>query len=69
MRLPRAVHTPIGEMKIQTTLALILFLAALIIAFLGLTGVEPVREHAWPSALISIILAIIFWIFGRRPPI
>jgi len=59
-----------GDVRIQRILALIFFLAALIISVIGLTGDFALTgEQAWPLALISIILAIIFWVFGRKPPI
>lgn len=50
-------------------LAIIFLIIALIAGFLGITGVMSIAiEMAWILFVVGLILAIVFWIIGRRPP-
>jgi uncharacterized membrane protein YtjA (UPF0391 family) len=48
--------------------ALIFLVVAVVAGVLGLTGVASIAsEIAWGLFVIGIILAIVFFILGRRP--
>ena len=50
--------------------AVIFFVIALIAAVLGFTGIAGAAGNlAWIFAVIGIVLAIVFMIMGRRPPV
>jgi uncharacterized membrane protein YtjA (UPF0391 family) len=50
-------------------LAIVFLIIAIIAALLGITGVAGIAmEMAWILFVIGIVLAIIFWVMGRRPP-
>ncbi len=50
-------------------LAIIFLVVAIIAGILGITGVMNVAiEIAWILFVVGLILAIVFWIMGRRPP-
>lgn len=50
-------------------LAITFLVIAIIAALLGVTGVAGMAmEMAWILFVIGIILAIVFWVLGRRPP-
>ena len=43
---------------------------ALIAAVLGFSGIAGTAVNlAWICAIIGIILAVVFWAGGRRPPV
>ena len=49
--------------------AFIFLVIAVIAGLLGLTGVTAIAaEIAWALFVIGLILAVIFFISGRRPP-
>ncbi len=51
-------------------MAVTFFVIAVLAAVLGLTGIAGVAVNiAWALAIICIILAVVFAIMGRRPPI
>jgi uncharacterized membrane protein YtjA (UPF0391 family) len=50
--------------------AVTFFIVALIAAVLGFTGIAGAAvDIAWILAVIGIVLAIIFMVIGRRPPV
>jgi uncharacterized membrane protein YtjA (UPF0391 family) len=50
--------------------AVTFFIIALVAAVLGFTGIAGTAINiAWALAVIGIILAIVFMIAGRRPPV
>lgn len=50
-------------------LAITFLVIAIIAALLGITGVAGIAiEMAWILFVIGIVLAIVFWVIGRRPP-
>ncbi|MCW5602159.1 DUF1328 family protein [Nitrosomonas sp.] len=50
-------------------LAIIFLVIAIIAGILGITGVMSIAmEMAWILFVVGLILAIVFWIIGRRPP-
>ena len=50
-------------------LAIVFLVIAIIAALLGIMGVAGIAmEMAWILFVIGIVLAIIFWVIGRRPP-
>ena len=50
--------------------AITFFVIALIAAVLGFSGIAGTAVNiAWALAVIGIILAIVFAVMGRRPPI
>jgi uncharacterized membrane protein YtjA (UPF0391 family) len=50
--------------------AVTFFIIALIAAVLGFSGVAGTAVNiAWALAVIGIILAVVFAVVGRRPPI
>ncbi|WP_292991823.1 DUF1328 domain-containing protein [Nitrosomonas sp.] len=50
-------------------LAITFLIIALIAGLLGLTGIAGIAvEMAWILFVAGLILAVIFWIIGRRPP-
>ncbi len=50
-------------------LAITFLVIAVIAALLGVTGVAGMAmEMAWILFVIGIVLAIVFWVIGRRPP-
>ena len=50
--------------------AITFFVIALIAAVLGFTGIAGTAVNiAWILAVIGIILAIVFAVAGRRPPV
>lgn len=60
--------TKIGR-NLMINLAITFLIIAIIAAILGITGVAGLAmEMAWILFVIGIILAIVFWVLGRRPP-
>ena len=50
--------------------AVTFFVIALIAAVLGFSGIAGTAVNiAWMLAVIGIILAIVFMVLGRRPPV
>ncbi|HKC44513.1 MAG TPA: DUF1328 domain-containing protein [Burkholderiales bacterium] len=50
--------------------AVTFFIIALIAAVLGFTGIAGTAVNiAWALAVIGVILAIVFAVMGRRPPV
>jgi uncharacterized membrane protein YtjA (UPF0391 family) len=50
--------------------AVTFFIVALIAAVLGFTGIAGAAvDIAWILVVIGIVLAIIFMVIGRRPPV
>lgn len=50
--------------------AVTFFVIALIAAVLGFSGIAGTAVNiAWALAVIGVILAVIFAVMGRRPPI
>ena len=50
--------------------AVTFFIIALIAAVLGFSGVAGTAVNiAWILAVIGIILALVFMVMGRRPPV
>ena len=50
--------------------AVTFFIIAIIAAVLGFSGIAGAAANiAWALAVIGIILAVIFLIAGRRPPV
>lgn len=50
-------------------LAITFLIIAIIAALLGVTGVAGMAiEMAWILFVVGIVLSIIFWVIGRRPP-
>lgn len=50
--------------------AVVFFVIALIAAVLGFTGIAGTAVNiAWILAIIGIVLAIVFFAMGRRPPV
>lgn len=50
-------------------LAITFLVIAIIAALLGITGVAGIAmEMAWILFVIGLVLAIVFWVMGRRPP-
>lgn len=50
-------------------LAIIFLIIAIIAGFLGITGVMHIAiEMAWILFVVGLVLAILFWVIGRRPP-
>jgi len=50
--------------------AVTFFIIALIAAVFGFTGIAGTAVHiAWILAVVGIVLAIVFAILGRRPPV
>lgn len=50
-------------------LAITFLVIAIVAALLGITGVAGIAmEMAWILFVIGIILALVFWVMGRRPP-
>jgi len=55
---------------IMLSWAVTFFIIALIAAVLGFSGVAGTAVNiAWALAVIGIILAVVFAVVGRRPPI
>ncbi|MGG7056586.1 DUF1328 domain-containing protein [Nitrosomonas sp. ANs5] len=50
-------------------LAVVFLVIAIIAGILGVTGVMNVAiEIAWILFVVGLILAVVFWVMGRRPP-
>jgi uncharacterized membrane protein YtjA (UPF0391 family) len=50
--------------------AVTFFIIAIIAAVLGFTGIAGTAVNiAWIPAVIGIVLAIVFLLMGRRPPV
>jgi len=50
--------------------AVTFFVIALIAAVLGFTGIAGTAVNiAWILAVIGIVLALVFMVMGRRPPV
>lgn len=50
-------------------LAMVFLVIAIIAGLLGITGVMSIAiEMAWILFVVGLILAILFWVIGRRPP-
>jgi uncharacterized membrane protein YtjA (UPF0391 family) len=50
--------------------AVTFFIIALIAAVLGFSGIAGTAVNiAWMLAVIGIILALVFMVMGRRPPV
>ena len=50
--------------------AIAFLVVALIAAVLGFSGIAGTAVHiAWILAIVGIILAIVFTVLGRRPPV
>jgi len=50
--------------------AVTFFVIALIAAFLGFSGIAGAAANiAWILAAIGVVLAIVFFVSGRRPPV
>jgi uncharacterized membrane protein YtjA (UPF0391 family) len=50
--------------------AITFFIIALIAAVLGFSGIAGTAVNiAWILAVIGIILALVFMVMGRRPPV
>ena len=50
-------------------LAITFLIIALIAALLGVTGVAGIAvEIAWILFVVGLVLSIVFWVIGRRPP-
>lgn len=50
-------------------LAITFLIIAIIAGLLGLTGIVGIAvEMAWILFVVGLVLAVIFWIIGRRPP-
>ena len=50
-------------------LAITFLIIAIIAGLLGVTGVASMAvEMAWILFVIGIVLAVVFWVIGRRPP-
>lgn len=50
--------------------AVTFFIIALIAAVLGFTGIAGTAVNiAWILAVIGIVLALVFFVMGRRPPV
>ncbi|HRQ05410.1 MAG TPA: DUF1328 domain-containing protein [Nitrosomonas halophila] len=50
-------------------LAIIFLIIAIIAGLLGITGVMSIAiDMAWILFVVGLILAVIFWVIGRRPP-
>tara|TARA_R110002073_G_scaffold308379_2_gene478323 strand:- start:1103 stop:1270 length:168 start_codon:yes stop_codon:yes gene_type:complete len=50
-------------------LAITFLVIAIIAAVLGVTGVAGIAvEIAWTLFVVGLIVSIIFWVIGRRPP-
>jgi uncharacterized membrane protein YtjA (UPF0391 family) len=50
--------------------AVTFFVIALIAAVLGFTGIAGTAVNlAWICAVIGIVLALVFMVMGRRPPV
>lgn len=50
-------------------LAIIFLVLAIIAGLLGVTGVASIAaDMAWTLFVVGLVLAVIFWVIGRRPP-
>jgi len=50
--------------------AITFFIIALIAAVLGFSGIAGTAVHiAWILTVVGLILAIVFFFMGRRPPV
>ncbi|MCB1948771.1 DUF1328 domain-containing protein [Nitrosomonas sp.] len=50
-------------------LAITFLIIAIIAALLGVTGVAGIAvEIAWILFVVGLVLSIVFWVIGRRPP-
>jgi uncharacterized membrane protein YtjA (UPF0391 family) len=50
-------------------LAVVFLVIAIIAGILGVTGVMNIAiEIAWILFVVGLILAVVFWVIGRRPP-
>jgi len=50
-------------------LAITFLIIAIVAAVLGVTGVAGIAmEIAWILFVVGLVLSIIFWVIGRRPP-
>ncbi|MCI3953319.1 MAG: hypothetical protein K0R53_2819 [Burkholderiales bacterium] len=50
--------------------AVTFFVIAIIAALLGFTGIAGTAVNiAWILAIIGIVLALVFFVMGRRPPV
>lgn len=50
-------------------LAMVFLVIAIIAGLLGITGVMNIAiEMAWILFVVGLILAILFWVIGKRPP-
>ncbi len=50
-------------------LAITFLIIAIIAAVLGVTGVAGIAmEIAWILFVVGLVLSVIFWVMGRRPP-
>ncbi|MCO6426877.1 DUF1328 domain-containing protein [Nitrosomonas communis] len=50
-------------------LAMVFLVIAIIAGLLGITGVMSIAiEMAWILFVVGLILAILFWVIGKRPP-
>ncbi|WP_256325120.1 DUF1328 domain-containing protein [Nitrosomonas sp. Nm132] len=48
---------------------MVFLVIAIIAGLLGITGVMSIAiEMAWILFVVGLILAILFWVIGRRPP-
>jgi uncharacterized membrane protein YtjA (UPF0391 family) len=59
----------LNKEKLMINLAITFLVIAIIAALLGITGVAGIAmEMAWILFVIGVVLAIVFWVMGRRPP-
>lgn len=50
--------------------ALMFLIIALVAAVLGFTGIAGVATNiAWILFVVGLILAVVFFVIGRRPPV
>jgi uncharacterized membrane protein YtjA (UPF0391 family) len=72
LRLPAARRINLNTYREMDMIgwAITFFVIALIAAVLGFSGIAGTAVNiAWALAVIGIILAIVFAVMGRRPPI
>jgi len=61
---------PNTEEQTMLSWAITFFIIAIIAAVLGFSGIAGTAVNiAWALAVIGVILAVIFLIAGRRPPV
>lgn len=68
-RIRRHVKMNFEEMHMMN-LAITFLIIALIAGVLGLTGIAGISANiAWILFVVGLILAIVFFVTGRRPPL